>query len=213
MANAITFARLVLLALLVCLLYLGSAQIQLINPVLLILIIALDGLDGYVARRRNEASLFGAVADVVADRIVEVVLWIALASLDMVPLWVAMVCILRGTITDQIRRTSVAAGRSPLDAVSGRFGDWIVRGRFMRALYGTVKAAAFSWLLLLHAWSRLDSTSWAIWSDLALGVGNGLVLGAVVLCLLRGWPVVYSFYCEAGPRRAARGSLVGSEPN
>src|SRR3546814_10862502 len=64
MANAITLARLALLFALVAMAYWAPPRWQLLDPPLLLLIISLDGLDGWVARRRGETSVFGAVFDI-----------------------------------------------------------------------------------------------------------------------------------------------------
>ena len=40
------------------------------------LIFAADGIDGYVARKLNQTSLFGATFDIAADRIIELTMWI-----------------------------------------------------------------------------------------------------------------------------------------
>ena len=40
------------------------------------IIFALDGVDGYIARRRNETSKLGQVLDTVAVRIIENTFWI-----------------------------------------------------------------------------------------------------------------------------------------
>jgi len=90
MANLITLSRLLLLFILVGLLYHNAVYAQIIAFFLLILIFVMDGLDGWVARRRGESSLFGAIFDIAADRVVENVLWVVLADLDRVPIAVAL---------------------------------------------------------------------------------------------------------------------------
>jgi len=95
MANLITLSRFLLLFVLVALAVQAPPTWQLVDAPLLVLIIALDGIDGYVARRRGEASAFGSIFDIVVDRVVENVLWIVLAYLSLVPLWVAIVFITR----------------------------------------------------------------------------------------------------------------------
>ena len=88
MANAITLCRLLLLWWVIFLAYQATPLWQLLNVPLLILVFASDGLDGYIARKRNETSLFGALFDVAADRIVELSLWVVLAHLALIPVWV-----------------------------------------------------------------------------------------------------------------------------
>ena len=106
MANLITLSRLLLLILVVIIAYRPPSLLQLLNVPLLILVFVTDGLDGYVARRRNETSQFGAMFDIAGDRIVELTMWIVLAHLQLVPIWVPIVFVVRGTIVDAIRASS-----------------------------------------------------------------------------------------------------------
>ena len=103
MANLLTLTRFLLLFVLVVMAYEAPPVVQQIDVLLLILIIALDGLDGYVARKRGETSMFGSVFDIAVDRVVENVLWIVLADLNLVPIWVAIVFITRSLLVDTIR--------------------------------------------------------------------------------------------------------------
>jgi CDP-diacylglycerol--glycerol-3-phosphate 3-phosphatidyltransferase len=79
----------------------------------------------------------------------------------------------------------------------------------MRALYAVVKATAFCWLLLLQPLPTLAPEAWRDFGDIGIAVGQGLVMVAVVLCLVRGLPVIVEFvYSE---RRAILGSLAGPD--
>jgi CDP-diacylglycerol--glycerol-3-phosphate 3-phosphatidyltransferase len=190
MANLITSLRLVLLFVLVALVYQAPADWQLLNAPLLLLIIALDGLDGYVARLRGEASAFGATYDIAADRVVENVLWVVLADLDLVPLWVAVVFIVRGSIVDAVRHAAMSRGETAFGMMRSRLGRFLVASRFMRGFYGAMKAATFGWVLLLQPWPRLAPDLWVNWVETAGVVTAALVYVTVALCLLRGVPVL-----------------------
>ena len=208
MANLITLSRLLLLLLVVVLAYAAPPLWQLLNVPLLILVFVTDGLDGYVARKRNETSLFGAVFDIAGDRIVELTMWIVLADLDLVPVWVPLVFVVRGVIVDSIRAAQTSGrGQSPFALIESPLGRWLVAGKFMRIFYAVMKAVAFCWLLLLHPLPRLLPSLWAGWGGLLEGVGFALVLLAVLLCVARGLPVVLEFvYAE---RQAILGRLAG----
>jgi len=203
MANLITSARFLLLFLLVAMAYFAPPAWQLINPALLILIIALDGVDGYVARRRGETSLFGSVYDIAVDRVVENVLWIALADLDLVPVWVAIVFITRGLLVDSIRGHAATRGHSAFGMMRSSVGRFLVAGRFMRGFYGTVKAIAFGWLLAFQPVPELQPAFWSDWGPLLSATGMGLVYVSVATCLLRGIPVVVEFcLAELAPHKS-----------
>lgn len=204
MANLITSARFALLFLLVAMVYLAPPRWQLLDPLLLILIIALDGIDGYVARRRGEASVFGSVYDIAVDRAVENILWIVLADLELVPVTIALLFITRGILVDTVRGQSIAQGVGAFEMMRSPLGRFLVAGRFMRGLYGTVKAFAFSWILLMQPLRSLLPESWAKWSDVVNLITYTLVSIAVVLCLLRGIPVLVEFYlAEKHPRKVS----------
>lgn len=204
MANLITSARFALLFLLVSLVYLAPPQWQLIDPLLLILIIALDGVDGYVARRRGETSVFGSVYDIAVDRAVENILWIVLADVDLVPVSIALLFITRGILVDTVRGQSIARGVGAFEMMRSPLGHFLVASRLMRGLYGTVKAFAFSWILLIQPLQTILPGFWARWSDALNLVTMSLVFLAVMLCLARGIPVLVEFYlAERHPRNAS----------
>lgn len=205
MANLITTLRLGLVFVLIAFAYRLPPAWQLINAPLVIFIFALDGVDGYVARKRGEESLFGSVFDVAADRIVENVLWIALVDLGLVPVWVAIVFITRGFLVDAIRSQGATRGRTPFGMMRSRLGRWLVAGRFMRFTYAFVKLLVFGWVFLIQPWPELMPTLWAEWSASLAAVTRILVLAAVALCLARGLPVVIEFVAsEIGPVRLRR---------
>jgi CDP-diacylglycerol--glycerol-3-phosphate 3-phosphatidyltransferase len=206
MANLITLSRLLLLMLVVVLAYTAPPLVQLGNVPLLILVFVTDGLDGYVARKRNETSLFGAMFDIAGDRIVELTMWIVLADLDLVPIWVPLIFVIRGVIVDTIRASQASDHRqSPFAMIESPLGKWLVAGKFMRIFYAVLKATAFCWLLLLYPLPALVPDIWADWSWLLERVGFTLVMLSVLLCLARGFPVVAEFvYAE---RHAILGSL------
>jgi CDP-diacylglycerol--glycerol-3-phosphate 3-phosphatidyltransferase len=209
MANLITGGRFALLFVLVYSAYRAAPDWQLLNAPLLLLIIALDGVDGYVARRRGETSAFGAIFDIAVDRVVENVLWVVLAHLGLVPIWVAIVFITRGCIVDSIRYAAAARGETAFGMMQSRWGRILVAGRWMRGFYGALKAATFGWILLMQPLPRLEPQWWAAWSEAVEAVTAVLVIASVIVCLVRGAPVVIEFMSRSGvlspglPRRAA----------
>ena len=80
-ANLITLFRLILVFVVISLfgqhLYLDILLVALIG-----LILFLDAVDGYVARKLNQTSDFGALLDIVGDRIVECIFWFTSLLLD-----------------------------------------------------------------------------------------------------------------------------------
>ena len=204
MANLITLCRFMLLFLLVASAYAAPPAWQLANGPLLLLIIGLDGVDGYVARKRNETSVFGSIFDIAIDRVVENVLWVVLADLGLVPIWVAIVFITRASIVDSIRYAAISRGETPFGSIHSQLGRVLVSGRFMRGLYGALKAATFGWVFLLQPLPTLFPQGWARFSEPALWLADALIYASVLVCLLRALPVVLEFLSAARPSRSTK---------
>lgn len=194
MANLITLARLLLLIVVVFLAYQPYSYWHFFNVALLILVFASDGIDGYVARKRNETSVFGAMFDIASDRMTELTMWIVLVDLDIVPVWVPLVFIIRGTIVDTIRASQVTAEKNaPFSMLETPMGKWLVAGKFMRAFYAALKGTTFCWLLLIQPLPVLWPEIFTDWMAILRGIGVVLVYASVLTCLLRGFPVVWEF--------------------
>lgn len=189
MANAITLSRLLFLAVAVWLLYQGGATAKIVSFVLIVLLIALDGVDGYVARKLGETSDLGSVMDIAIDRVVENVLWIVYADIGLVPIWVALVVVSRGLITDAIRSYALAKGQTAFEMMQTPWARWLVSGRPMRAFYGFLKAFVFAALALWLAFADLYPA--APWLTPLRWVLLALVYLTVTITIVRGAPVVY----------------------
>ncbi|HEU4617478.1 MAG TPA: CDP-alcohol phosphatidyltransferase family protein [Gammaproteobacteria bacterium] len=194
MANLITLSRLILLVLVVWISYQPVGAWQFASFFLIILIFVTDGLDGYIARKRNETSLFGALFDIAGDRVVELTLWVVAADLDLVPIAVPLVFIIRGVVVDTIRSSnSVSRGVSPFALMQSPLGKFLVAGKFMRILYAVIKACAFCGLSLLRPFPAALPGIWAYVGTPLTVLTYFLVYFSVLLCLLRGLPVILEF--------------------
>jgi CDP-diacylglycerol--glycerol-3-phosphate 3-phosphatidyltransferase len=194
MANLVTLARLLLLLVAVWLFYVPPSAWALANFFLIALIFVSDGLDGYIARRRNETSLFGALFDIAGDRIVELTLWIVAADTDLVPIWVPLVFIMRGVIVDTIRSSnSVAEGVAPFALMRSSVGKFIVASKFVRISYAVAKAAAFAGLALQHPMPVVLPTVWTEFGWFLSASTYFFVYLSVALCIARGVPVIAEF--------------------
>jgi CDP-diacylglycerol--glycerol-3-phosphate 3-phosphatidyltransferase len=194
MANLITLVRLLLLIVVVIIAYQPYSYWHIVNVALLIVAFVSDGIDGYVARKRNETSIFGAVFDIASDRMIELAMWIVLVDLDIVAVWVPLVFIIRGTLVDTIRSSQAGTGKAaPFSALETLLGRWLVAGRFMRGFYAALKATTFSWLLLIQPLPALWPNVFTDWMGLLHAIGEVLVYASVLTCLIRGVPVIWEF--------------------
>ncbi|HEV2107180.1 MAG TPA: CDP-alcohol phosphatidyltransferase family protein, partial [Thermomicrobiales bacterium] len=149
MAHLITVGRLILLFIVVAMIYRAGAAYIAVNMALIAFIIASDGFDGWVARRRRSTSAFGAVFDIAGDRVVENVLWVVFADIGVVPIWIPLLVITRGILVDGLRSLSYSEGMTAFgekNMMRSSLTRWLTAGRFMRALYGYAKAIAFVFL-------------------------------------------------------------------
>jgi CDP-diacylglycerol--glycerol-3-phosphate 3-phosphatidyltransferase len=200
MANLITVARTLLAFLAVAMLRWHTWEIYVAAALLTLLLIWMDAWDGWVARRRNEASKAGAVFDILGDRVVEMTYWIAFASFGWIPVWVAVLVSARGIIVDGFRALAFERGLTAFGASSmmrSPLGALLVSSRLSRGAYGFGKAAAFTLVILAFApgWQPALGTA-LVW--LALGC----VYGTVALCVVRGVPVLFEARQFFAPERA-----------
>ena len=186
MANIITVARYPLLFIYLGILYFGNQTLMFWDVLLIIIIFNLDSLDGWVARKLNEASLLGSVLDIAADRTLEYILWVVYAHLGLIPVLVPIIVLIRGTAVDAVRSVRLKSGLSAFDQIQSPLSKFLVSSRFMRAFYGIAKGAAAALLTLAYA---LQSNS-GPWPDLVYQTGLIFTWISVSLCVTRGLPVL-----------------------
>jgi CDP-diacylglycerol--glycerol-3-phosphate 3-phosphatidyltransferase len=196
-ANIITLIRIGLVFIAVLLFGTGFYG-QLAAFLLTILIIYMDALDGYVARKLNTASDLGALFDITGDRIVENVYWIYFASIGMVTIWIPIIVITRGFLTDSLRSIAFAEGKTAFgDKTMMRSGltRLLVSSRFSRGIYGVSKAIIFCYLGGLIA-LRGAASEFPIYitprtmSGLDL-LGHIIAYIVLIMCVVRGIPVLW----------------------
>lgn len=193
MANWITLIRFLLLFVLLAIVYSGAPDWQLVNAPLTLLIISLDGVDGWVARHFHEESLFGATFDIAIDRIVETVLWVVLAHLGFIGVWIPLLFIIRGNLVDAIRSKGAETGTAAFDMMQSPIGRFLVAGRFMRGFYAVLKAVTFSWVLLWQPFPTLAPQFWADYGVTLTLAGLMLAWLSALICIARGVPVIAEF--------------------
>ncbi len=74
------------------------------------LICLTDTLDGYLARSRNEVTVFGKFIDPIADKILVVAALLCLVQLDLLDAWVPMVIVAREMLVSGLRMLVASAG-------------------------------------------------------------------------------------------------------
>jgi cardiolipin synthase (CMP-forming) len=121
--NALTWLRILLIPLFVAVFYLPDGyvpkhQINLIATALFALASVTDWLDGWLARRLNQMSAFGAFLDPVADKLMVAAALIVLVDLDRAGVDVALIIIGREIAITALREWMAKLGQSAKVAVS-----------------------------------------------------------------------------------------------
>ncbi len=121
--NVITLSRIILIPLIIGVYYLPTDWLALDRrntaaAAVFILAAATDWLDGYMARRLNQMSAFGAFLDPVADKLIVVGALIVLLQLDRVESVVALIVIGREIAISALREWMAKVGQSKSVAVA-----------------------------------------------------------------------------------------------
>ncbi len=115
----LTWARIVAIPLIVGVFYLPwpAAELNLTASVLFVLVALTDWLDGWLARRLNQTSAFGAFLDPVADKFLVCASLLILLQLDRVNALVALIIIGREIAISALREWMAQIGASKSVAV------------------------------------------------------------------------------------------------
>ncbi|HKE34431.1 MAG TPA: CDP-alcohol phosphatidyltransferase family protein [Candidatus Acidoferrum sp.] len=194
--NKVTLLRVAVGFAAVCLFGRGAWP-NLLAVVLTVTSIALDALDGHMARKKKMATAVGAQLDILGDRMIENVYFTYFAVVGMVSLWLPILFFVRGAATDFLRNLAMKAGYSSWGAkamVETWWGRALVTSRWSRGLYAAMKCLCFCYLGLELALTRGPV---ALLSGLGGDVSATIRMGAQVLttatavfCLVRGLPVL-----------------------
>lgn len=187
-ANIVSVTRVFVAFAAIGLLYAETMPAYIASVVLTIIAFAMDGVDGYIARKYNQSSEWGSVLDIMGDRIVEASYWIAFAVMGWLNILFPIVCIARAFTTDGIRSVALSKGMTAFGEKSMQstaWGKFICASKFMRISYAVAKVAAF--VLIITAYIP----------DLNLEAANIIRIVAeifawiaIIFCVVRAIPVV-----------------------
>lgn len=188
MANKITIFRIFLVFFVVWLLFNGDMAGYIWALILTIVAFALDGLDGYVARKFNESSKLGAVLDIMSDRIVENVFWVAFASLNWLSVVFPIIALTRSFVVDSLRSVAMEQGMTAFgqsSMQSSKIGYFICSSKFARITYAVAKAIAFLFMIM----SKIPGIDYGL-SVILDGIAYYAAIIAIAFCVIRGLPVI-----------------------
>jgi CDP-diacylglycerol---glycerol-3-phosphate 3-phosphatidyltransferase len=187
--------------------------------------IALDGVDGYLARTRGLATPLGAQLDILGDRVVENLFFTCFAVAGLISLWVPVAFFVRGALTDFLRGLAARAGRTGFRGNSMLETGWgkrLVASRASRGAYAALKCVCFCYLGLLlplqHSAGGV-SGAFGLWfaawltepvSFGLLSAGRILTGVTLVFCLVRAIPVIWEGRRYLAAEKPARKPLAAA---
>ena len=167
----LTWTRIVAIPLIVGVFYVEGMSLQMKNllaTVMFVVFALTDWLDGYLARKLNQTSSFGAFLDPVADKFLVCAALLILLQLDRVNAWVAFVIIGREIAISALR-------------------EWM-------AQIGASRSVAVHMLGKLKTATQMTAIPFLLYDGALFGVIDTRIWGTVLIlvaCVLTIWSMVY----------------------
>lgn len=178
-ANIATISRFVLIPVVIYCYHLDTQSSYLLAAILFSIASLTDWLDGFLARKLNQASEFGAFADPIADKLLVAIILIMLVSIYPSLLLPAGIIIAREILVSALREWMAAKGLRDKVAV-----------KFSGKLKTTVQMFAIITLLLANP----SAPDWL------LMLGYGLIYLAAVLSISSGMHYFRAGWSELQPK-------------
>ena len=118
-----------------------------------------DGIDGYIARSKNQVTALGKFLDPIADKVLVAAALLALVELGDLPSWVALVIITREFIVSGLRMLAAADGVVVAARMSGKVKTALT---LVAVLMFIVKRSAFVLSLPDDVYMAVFLLSWAV---------------------------------------------------
>jgi CDP-diacylglycerol---glycerol-3-phosphate 3-phosphatidyltransferase len=156
-------------------------------------VIALDGVDGYLARTRNMATPLGAQLDILGDRIIENLFFTFFAVAGLISFWIPVLFFVRGALTDFFRGLGARSGHVGFSMLEATWARKLVASRASRTAYAVLKCACFCCLGLLLPMRQITVDGWIgtvaqTWLPAAAQI---LEVATVCFCAIRAVPVIW----------------------
>ena len=172
-----TWTRIVAIPLIIAVFYLPlSQELKNLTATVMFVVFALtDWLDGYLARRLNQASSFGAFLDPVADKFLVCASLLVLVHLGRADVFVALIIIGREIAISALREWMAQIGASRSVAV-----------HMLGKVKTTVQMVAIPFLLYDGTLFGVIDT--ALWGTVLIWVAGVLTVWSMVYYLQKAWP-------------------------
>ncbi len=177
--NLMTWTRIAAIPLIVAVFYLPLApEMRNLTATVMFVVFALtDWLDGYLARKLNQTSSFGAFLDPVADKFLVCASLLVLVHLGRADVFVALIIIGREIAISALREWMAQIGASRSVAV-----------HMLGKLKTTVQMVAIPFLLYEGRLFGLIDTLW--WGQVMIWIADGLTVWSMVYYLQKALPAI-----------------------
>ncbi|MGH1470113.1 MAG: CDP-diacylglycerol--glycerol-3-phosphate 3-phosphatidyltransferase [Cellvibrionaceae bacterium] len=178
LANQLTLLRIAFIPLLVIIFYTPFKWHYLVGSIIFSIAAITDWLDGYVARKYDQATAFGAFLDPVADKLMVVVALVLLVELHASPWFAipAVVIVGREIVISALREWMAELGKRASVAVS-----------YLGKIKTTVQMAA---IIVLLAFEPVSGSFFTVVGYILLYVAAFLTLWSMLLYIKAAWPVL-----------------------
>ena len=194
--NAITFARVAMIPVILFFTYHESRVDSFIAAVLYAITGATDFLDGWVARRKGLVTVIGKFFDPLADKLIVMAALVMLVHLGRVAPWLVILVMGREFIVTGLRTIAMSEG---IVIAAGQEGKYKT----------SIQLAAISFLLI-HYKYRVDFLAFEVDVD-ANVVGTWLLYLSVAFSLWSAWAYIRDFFKGVyAPEPGAPGGPQGS---
>ena len=164
--NTISLFRVAMVPVLMVYLLAGVPGRYLVALVVFVVAAASDWLDGYIARRRRQTSVMGALLDPLADKLLVTAALVSLVELGELSAWAAMVVISRELAVTGLRM--IAAARNVIIPAS---------------VWGKVKTASQMAVIVALIVERWLEAEWMLWG---YAVRWYLIVGMLLITVVSG---------------------------
>jgi CDP-diacylglycerol--glycerol-3-phosphate 3-phosphatidyltransferase len=110
LANKLTIMRMILIPVFMIFMYSNIPNNRYIAVIIFMIAAITDGLDGHIARSRNEITTFGKFMDPLADKLLVSAALISLIELGDVPAWIVVIIIAREFAITGLRVIAASEG-------------------------------------------------------------------------------------------------------
>ncbi len=153
----VTTARILLIPVFMVFLLVNIKYGALLAAAVFILAAATDGLDGYLARSRNEVTRLGILLDPLADKLLITAALVSLIQLDRVSAWVAMLILGREFAITGLRLVAAAEGVVISASKLGKFKTISQIVAIVAVLINFPANQALLWIAVaITVWSGID---------------------------------------------------------